>query len=265
MAGPFDSAADEIDARGAIYDRRLAGRLLRFLVPYRREVVLSVVLLAAISLLEVAGPYLTKVAIDTYVMPAPGRGALPPQASRGLLLIAAAYVGVLAAAFGLRYFQSYMMSMVGQRAMRDLRLNIFRHLGTLTPSYYDTRPVGQILTRVTQDVSVLNELFSQGVVAVLGDLFTLFGIVGAMLWLDWRLALVTLTTVPLLFLATAMFRARVRVSYRRVRTRLARINAFLQEHLQGLDVLKFFNAEEQETRKFDQANQDHGAGSWRAR
>jgi len=147
--------------------------------------------------------------------------------------------------------------MVGQRAMRDLRLDIFRHLGTLTPSYYDSRPVGQILTRVTQDVSVLNELFAQGVVAVLGDLFILFGIVGAMLWLDWRLALVTLTTVPLLFLATAVFRARVRVSYRRVRTRLARINAFLQEHLQGLDTLKFFNAEEKETRKFDRANRDH--------
>src|SRR5207249_1992732 len=257
MAGPFDSAADEIDARGAIYDRRLAGRLLRFLVPYRKEVVLSVVLLAAISLLEVAGPYLTKVAIDTYVMPASGRGAFPSEASRGLLLIAVAYVGVLAAAFGLRYFQSYMMSMVGQRAMRDLRLDIFRHLGTLTPSYYDTRPVGQILTRVTQDVSVLNELFSQGVVAVLGDLFILFGIVGAMLWLDWKLALVTLTTVPLLALATAIFRAKVRVSYRRVRSRLARLNGFLQEHLQGLDVLKLFNAERKETRRFDQANEAH--------
>jgi ATP-binding cassette subfamily B protein len=257
MAGPFDSAADEIDARGAIYDRRLAGRLLRFLAPYKKEVVLSIALLAAISLLEVAGPYLTKVAIDTYVKPASGHGVLPAEASRGLLLIALAYIGVLAAAFGLRYVQSYMMSMVGQRAMRDLRLNIFRHLGTLTPSYFDTRPVGQILTRVTQDVTVLNELFSQGVVAVLGDLFILFGIIGAMLWLDWRLALVTLTTVPLLAIATAVFRAKVRVSYRRVRSRLARINAFLQEHLQGLDTLKFFNAEERETRKFGKANEDH--------
>ena len=256
MAGPFDSAADEVDARGAIYDRRLAGRLLRFLAPYKKEVVLSIILLAAISLLEVAGPYLTKVAIDTYVRPASGHGALPAAASRGLLAIAAAYVGVLAAAFALRYVQSYMMSMVGQRAMRDLRLAIFRHLCTLTPSYYDTRPVGRILTRVTQDVSVLNELFAQGVVAVLGDLFTLFGIVGAMLWLDWRLALVTLTTVPLLAIATAIFRAKVRVSYRLVRTRLARINAFLQEHLQGLDILKFFNAEERETGKFDKANKD---------
>ena len=257
MAGPFDSAADEVDSRGAIYDRRLAGRLLGFLAPYKREVVLSVVLLAAISLLEVAGPYLTKVAIDTYVKPASGHGALPAEASRGLLLIAAAYIGVLAAAFGLRFIQSYMMSMVGQRAMRDLRLAIFQHLGTLTPSYYDTRPVGQILTRVTQDVAVLNELFAQGVVAVLGDLFILFGIVGAMLLLDWKLALVTLTTVPLLILATAVFRAKVRVSYRRVRSRLARINGFLQEHLQGLDVLKLFNAEEKETRRFDRANEEH--------
>jgi len=257
MAGPFDSVADEIDARGAIYDRRLTARLLRFLAPYKKEVALSVVLLGAISLLEVAGPYLTKVAIDTYVEPASGHGVLPAEASRGLLMIAVVYVAVLAVAFALRYIQSYMMSMVGQRAMRDLRLKIFRHLGTLTPSYYDSRPVGQILTRVTQDVSVLNELFAQGVVAVLGDLFILFGIMGAMLWLDWRLALVTLTTVPLLMIATAVFRAKVRVSYRRVRTRLARINAFLQEHLQGLDVLKFFNAEEKETRKFDKANEDH--------
>jgi ATP-binding cassette subfamily B protein len=257
MAGPFDSAADEVDARGAIYDRRLAARLLRFLAPYRKEVVLSVCLLAAISMLEIAGPYLTKVAIDTYVKPSSGRGALPADAFQGLLWIAIGYVGVLTVAFALRYVQSYVMSMVGQRAMRDLRLTIFRHLTTLTPKYYDARPVGQILTRVTQDVSVLNELFAQGVVAVLGDLFILFGIIGAMLWLDWRLALVTLTTVPLLAIATAIFRAKVRVSYRRVRSRLARLNGFLQEHLQGLDVLKLFQAEAKETRRFDETNLAH--------
>jgi ATP-binding cassette subfamily B protein len=257
MAGPWGSAADDVDAQGAVYDQRLAGRLLRYLKPYRKQVMLSVVLLAAISLLEVAGPYLTKVAIDTYVKPSSGSGALPQEAARGLLVLAAAYVGLLIVGFGLRYLQTYMMSMVGQHAMQDLRLAIFRHLQTLTPSYFDTRPVGRILTRVTQDVSVLNELFAQGVVAVIGDLFMLFAIVGAMLWLDWRLALVTLTTVPLLVVATAIFRAKVRVSYRRVRTRLARINAFLQEHLQGLDVLKFFNAEGKQFRKFDRANSDH--------
>jgi len=257
VPGPFGSASDDIDAQGAIYDRRLAGRLLRYLKPYRKEVTLSVVLLGAISLLEVAGPYLTKVAIDTYVKPTAGAGSIPAEAGRGLLLLAAAYVGILIVSFVLRYVQTFTMGMVGQRAMQDLRLDIFRHLQTLTPSYYDTRPVGRILTRVTQDVAVLNELFAQGVVAVIGDLFMLFGIVGAMLWLNWRLALVTLTTVPLLVVATAIFRAKVRVSYRRVRTRLARINAFLQEHLQGLDVLKFFNAETKQWRKFDRANHDH--------
>ena len=259
MAGPFDSAADdELDSKAAIYDRRLASRLLGFLKPYRKEMAWSVLLLAAISLLEIAGPYLTKVAIDTYVKPAPGHAVVSVADSRrGLGLLSLAFVAVLAAAFGLRYFQTYMMSMVGQRAMRDLRLTIFRHLTTLTPAYYDTRPVGQILTRVTQDVAVLNELFAQGVVAILGDLFILFGIVGAMLWLDWKLALVTLTTVPLLAVATAIFRAKVRVSYRRVRSRLARLNGFLQEHLQGLDVLKLFNAEHKETKAFDRANEAH--------
>ena len=257
MAGPWGSAADEIDAQGTIYDKRLAGRLLRYLKPYRKEVALSVVLLGVISLLEVAGPYLTKVAIDRYVKPTSGAGTLPAEAGHGLLLIAAAYVAVLAAGFVLRYFQTYTMSMVGQRAMQDLRLSIFRHLATLTPSYFDTRPVGRILTRVTQDVSVLNELFAQGVVAVIGDIFMLVGIIAAMLWLNWKLALVTFVTVPLLVLSTAIFRAKVRVSYRRVRTRLARLNGFLQEHLQGLDVLKVFNVEGKETTKFDRTNHDH--------
>ena len=259
MAGPFQSAADdELDSKAAIYDRRLAARLLRFLRPYRKEMAWSVLLLAAISLLEIAGPYLTKVAIDTYVKPPPGHAVLPRAAAlEGLGLLCLTFVVVLGVAFGLRYLQTFMMSMVGQRAMRDLRLEIFRHLTTLTPKYYDTRPVGQILTRVTQDVAVLNELFAQGVVAILGDLFVLFGIVGAMLWLDWKLALVTLTTVPLLAIATAIFRAKVRVSYRRVRSRLARLNGFLQEHLQGLDVLKLFNAERKEIRRFDHANEAH--------
>ena len=259
MAGPWGSEADDIDAQGAIYDKRLAGRLLRYLKPYRREVIVSVILLGVISLLEVAGPYLTKIAIDRYVKPVSGHGQLPADATHGLLLIAAAYVAVLAAGFVLRYFQTYTMSMVGQRAMQDLRLSIFRHLTTLTPSYFDTRPVGRILTRVTQDVSVLNELFAQGVVAVIGDIFMLAGIIGAMLWLNWKLALVTFITVPLLVISTAVFRAKVRVSYRRVRTRLARLNGFLQEHLQGLDVLKVFNTEGKETRKFDQVNHDHYA------
>ncbi len=261
MAGPWGSAADDVEAQGAIYDRRLAKRLLQFLKPYKKEITLSIILLGIISLLEAAGPYLTKMAIDNYVKPTSGGGGLigglGAEATRGLLLIAVAYIGILAFGFVLRYVQSYTMAMVGQRAMQDLRLAIFRHLETMSPSYFDTRPVGRILTRVTQDVAVLNELFAQGVVAVIGDLFMLAAIVFAMFWLNWKLALVTMTTVILLVIATAIFRSKVRVSYRRVRTRLAKLNAFLQEHLQGLDVLKFFNTERKQTRKFDEANRSH--------
>ena len=257
MSGRYSTGVHEEEIGGPVYDQRLASRLLRYLKPYWRQALLAISLLAAISLLEVAGPYLTKIAIDRYVKPTSGVAPLQGEALRGLIVLAGAYVLVLALAFVLRYVQTYTMSMVGQKAMQDLRLSIFRHLTTLTPSYFDTRPVGRILTRVTQDVAVLNELFAQGVVAVIGDLFMLGGIVAAMLLMNWRLALVTLTTVPLLVVATAIFRAKVRVSYRRVRTRLARLNAFLQEHLGGLDVLKVFNVEGKETRRFDEANRSH--------
>jgi len=249
-------SADE-EHVGAVYDHGLAKRLVRYLRPYWKEIVISVVLLLGISLLEVAGPYITKVAIDTYVKPVHGVGPVPSVAVRGLITLSMLYVLVLTVAFALRYWQTYTMSMVGQRAMQDLRLEIFRHVETLTPKYFDNHPVGRILTRVTQDVSVLNELFAQGVVAVIGDVFLLAGIVGAMLWLNWKLALVTFTTVPLLVIATAVFRAKVRVSYRKVRTRLARINAYLQEHLQGVEVVKLFNVEAKEFRGFDRANKDH--------
>ncbi len=253
---PGSPAHDE-EAVGAVYDHGLAKRLVRYLKPYGKEIFLSVGLLLVISLLEVAGPYITKVAIDTYVKPIHGAGPAPSIAIQGLITLSLAYVFVLMVAFALRYWQTYTMSMVGQRAMQDLRLEIFRHVETLTPKYFDTHPVGRILTRVTQDVSVLNELFAQGVVAVIGDIFLLAGIVGAMLFLSWKLALVTFTTVPLLVIATAIFRAKVRVSYRKVRTRLARINAYLQEHLQGVEVVKLFNVEAKEFRGFDRANKDH--------
>ncbi len=257
MSPPWGSPGHDEEAVGAVYDHGLAKRLVRYLKPYSRDIFLSVGLLLAISLLEVAGPYITKIAIDTYVKPIRGVGPVPAIAIQGLITLSLAYVFVLIVAFALRYWQTYTMSMVGQKAMQDLRLEIFRHVETLTPTYFDTHPVGRILTRVTQDVSVLNELFAQGVVAVIGDIFLLAGIVGAMLFMNWKLALVTFTTVPLLVIATAIFRAKVRVSYRKVRTRLARINAYLQEHLQGVEVVKLFNVEAKEFRGFDRANKDH--------
>ena len=256
MAAPWEAFGHEEEKVGAVYDHGLAKRLVRYLKPYRKEIFISVVLLFAISLLEVAGPYITKIAIDKFVRPLHG-GAVPDVAVRGLITLSILYVFVLIVAFALRYWQTYTMSMVGQRAMQDLRLEIFKHVQTLTPGFFDTRPVGRILTRVTQDVSTLNELFAQGVVAVIGDIFLLAGIIGAMLFMNWKLALVVFTTVPLLVLATAIFRAKVRVSYRKVRTRLARINAYLQEHLQGVEVVKLFNVETKEFRGFDRANKDH--------
>ena len=257
MSGPWESAVHDEETVGAVYDHGLAKRLVRYLRPYRKEIFISVALLLAISLLEVAGPYITKIAIDTYVRPLHGASPVAEVAVRGLIVLSLLYVGVLIVAFALRYWQTYTMSMVGQRAMQDLRLEIFRHVETLTPNYFDTRPVGRILTRVTQDVTVLNELFAQGVVAVIGDIFLLAGIIGAMLLMNWKLALITFMTIPLLVIATGVFRAKVRVSYRRVRTRLARINAYLQEHLQGVEVVKLFNVEAKEFRGFDRANKDH--------
>ncbi|TMQ52352.1 MAG: ABC transporter ATP-binding protein [Candidatus Eisenbacteria bacterium] len=257
MSAPWEAYGHDEEKVGAVYDHGLAKRLIRYLKPYRKEILISVVLLAAISLLEVAGPYITKVAIDTYVRPLHGVGPVPAVAIRGLIVLSLAYMGILIVAFALRYWQTYTMSMVGQRAMQDLRLEIFKHVETLTPTYFDTRPVGRILTRVTQDVSALSELFAQGVVAVIGDIFLLAGIIGAMLWMNWKLALVVFTTIPLLVLATGIFRAKVRVSYRRVRTRLACINAYTQEHLQGMEVVKLFNVEAKEFRGFDRANKDH--------
>jgi len=256
VAAPWEPFGHEEEKVGTVYDHGLAKRLVRYLKPYRKEIFISVLLLFAISLLEVAGPYITKVAIDKFVRPIHG-GAIPEVAVRGLITLSILYVFVLIVAFALRYWQTYTMSMVGQRAMQDLRLEIFKHVQTLTPGFFDTRPVGRILTRVTQDVSTLNELFAQGVVAVIGDIFLLAGIIGAMLFMNWKLALVVFTTVPLLVLATAIFRAKVRVSYRKVRTRLARINAYLQEHLQGVEVVKLFNVEAKEFRGFDRANKDH--------
>ncbi len=257
MSAPWEPFGHEEEKVGAVYDHGLAKRLIRYLKPYWKEIILSVGMLLAISLLEVAGPYITKVAIDNYVRPLHGAGPVPEVAIRGLITLSILYVIVLIVAFGIRYWQTYTMSMVGQRAMQDLRFEIFRHVQTLTPGFFDTRPVGRILTRVTQDVSTLNELFAQGVVAVIGDIFLLAGIVGAMLLMNWKLALVVFATVPLLAIATAIFRAKVRVSYRKVRTRLARINAYLQEHLQGVEVVKLFNVEAKEFRGFDRANKDH--------
>ncbi|HEY7700371.1 MAG TPA: ABC transporter transmembrane domain-containing protein, partial [Vicinamibacteria bacterium] len=234
------TAFHEEEALGKIYDRRLMRRLLAYLGPYKLTVVFSFLLVIAASALKLVGPYLTKVAIDDYIT----RGDL-----KGLDYVALLYVLALVLQFAISFFQVYLMNMAGQRVMSDMRREIFTHLQRLQPAFFDKNPVGRLVTRVTTDVDALNELFTSGVVTIFGDIFMLLGIMVVLVYLDWRLALVTFTVLPALFAVTMMFKRRVREVYRKVRTRVAMLNAFIQENIVGMQVVQLFRQEE---RKFDQ-------------
>jgi ATP-binding cassette, subfamily B, multidrug efflux pump len=242
------AAHHEEEALGKAYDARLMGRLLRYLRPYRGRVALAIGLLLLGALVELVGPYLIKVALDT---------ALPEQDTRLLALLAAMFLGALLLAFALEAAQTLVTTWLGQNVMFDLREEIFAHLQRLGLPYYDRNPVGRLMTRVTSDVEALNELFSAGVVAVFGDLFALFFILGALFLLDARLALVTMAVMPPIFLVAGVFRRRIREAYRDIRVRLARINAFLQERISGVAVLQLFGQETRTEQKFDAINDDY--------
>jgi ATP-binding cassette subfamily B protein len=230
------------------YDWSLLWRLLGYLRPYRLAVLSAFLLIVLMALLDLAGPYFTKLAIDRYI--ASGD-------AQGLLRIAVLYAVVLLAAFVVRFAQVYVLQMTGQKVMRDMRMQIFGHLHGLHLGYFDRNPVGRLMTRVTTDVDALNELFTSGVVTVFGDLFTLLGIMGVMLWLNWQLALVTFAVIPLFFAVTAWFRRGARWSFREVRRWVARINAFLQESLTGMAVVQLFRREEKSGAAFDRINRSH--------
>ena len=238
----------EEEVLGKAYDSRLARRLLSYLRPYRWIVAISVLLLLLISGLQLVGPLLTEIAIDEHI---------PNGDLDGLNRIALIFLGVLVVQFLLSFAQTYLMNWTGQRIMHDLRLQIFSHIQTLHVGYFDKNPVGRIITRITTDVDVLNELFTAGVVSIFGDIFLLAGIVGVMLWLDWKLALVCFSVLPLLVLTTAIFKLKVRGSYRWVRTCIARINAFLQENITGMSVVQLFVQEERKYNEFEERNRDH--------
>ena len=233
---------------GKAYDSRLMRRLITYLRPYKKFVAFAFLLIVFESALETVFPLLTKVAIDTYI--AAGNMS-------GLALVAAGYLGCLMVKFVAESLQSYTLSNTGQKIMYDMRMQVFRHLHTLSPSFYDKNPVGRLITRVVTDVDVLNELFSAGIVSIFGDIFTLLGITIAILLLDWRLGLVTLSVVPLIGLATVIFRRKARDSYRRVRIAIAKINAFLQEHMTGMAVVQLHNREKKSFAKFDSINREH--------
>lgn len=258
------SAYHEEEVLGKAYDARLMKRLLRYLRPYRWAVVAAIALIITHSLLQLAAPYLTKVAVDRYLVEtrlAAGRSVLdsylPADRWAGLNVVAALFLLTLLIGWGLEFLQTIVMQLTGQKVMYDLRMEIFRHLQRLPLSFYDKNPVGRLLTRVTTDADVLNEMFTSGVVAIFGDIFTLVGIVLVMLQLDWKLSLVTFAVLPFIFIATMIFRRVVRDSYRRIRVAIARINAFLQEHLTGMSVIQLLNRERRAAAEFDRINETH--------
>jgi ATP-binding cassette subfamily B multidrug efflux pump len=257
--------SQEEEVLGKAYDSRLMARLLKYLRPYRWQVAIALASIVLKSFADVLGPYLTKVAIDRYLAPkgvatATSSGIwswLSPHAVTGIAQIAAIYVGLLVFSFLLEFLQTYFMQWTGQRVMFDLRRQIFRHLQRLHVAFFDKNPVGRLVTRVTTDVDALNEMFTSGVVSIFEDLFVLFGILGVMLCMNWKLALITFAVLPFIVVATKIFRDRVRDSYRRIRVAIARINSYLSEHISGMVVLQLFNRERKAYTRFSEINRSH--------
>ena len=230
------------------YDRALLRRLLVRLRPYRWQAVLAVLLLLVSAGLALVGPVLTQRMLDVAV----------PRRDAGLLVtLAAIALGVLALEFVLEYAQALLTTLIGQRVMRDLRLEIFAHLQRLSIAYFDRNPVGRLMTRVTSDVETLNELFSSGVVTVFGDLFTLGAILALMFWTDWRLALVACAVIPLMWFLARIFRRRVREAFGDIRVKVARMNSYLQERLTGMRVVQLFGRERATAAEFAEVNREH--------
>jgi ATP-binding cassette subfamily B protein len=254
--------AQEEEVLGKAYDSRLMRRLLTYLRPYRWQVTLALVSIILKAFADVLGPYLVKVAIDRYLAPVGGSTAglwhwLSPRALTGVAQISAIYVSLLVFSFLLEFLQTYFMQWTGQKVMFDLRSQIFRHLQRMHVAFYDHNPVGRLVTRVTTDVDALNEMFTSGVVSIFEDLFVLTGILGVMLCMNWKLAMITFAVLPFIVVATKIFRDKVRDSYRRIRTAIARINANLSENINGMVVLQLFNRERKAYNRFEEINRSH--------
>ncbi|HEX9367880.1 MAG TPA: ABC transporter ATP-binding protein [Vicinamibacterales bacterium] len=240
------------DIVGKAYDARLMRRLLGYLRPYRVQAALALGAIIASSMLQLAQPYLMKLAIDRYI---------PSRDVAGVDRIALWYLGILAGSFCLEFTQTWLLQTTGQRIMFDMRLQIYRYLQRLDLRFYDRNPVGRLMTRVTTDVDVINDLFTSGVVSIFGDVFTLAGIMIVMLSMNWRLALVAFAVLPLIVLVTQWFRRHVRESYRTVRRLIARINAYLQEHITGMATVQLFRREARVYARFERINEEHRAAN----
>ena len=236
------------DVIGKAYDARLMRRLLTYLRPHMASVAVAALAILVASLVDLAQPWLTQVAIDRYIVT--GDFA-------GLSRLSILFVALLVVAFAADYGQTFVLQTVGQRIMRTIRLEVYAHLQRLDVRFYDRHPVGRLMTRVTTDVDALNELFTSGVVTVVGDVIVLVGIMVAMLAMNWRLALVAFVVLPLIGWAAQWFRKNVRESYRQVRGLIARLNAFLQEHLTGMATVQLFGQEARVHARFAGINREH--------
>lgn len=242
------SGFQEDEIQGKIYDHRLARRILRYLAPYRWAVLFSVLLLVVTASFRLVGPLLTEIAIDEHIK---------NRDFESLTQIAVLYLVILIIQFVTGFAQTYLTNWTGQKIMYDLRVEIFSHVQKLHLAFFDRNPVGRLITRITTDVDVLNELFTSGVVSIFGDLVSLVGIVAIMLWLDWKLALICFSVIPFLFVATMVFKRKVRGAYRTVRTAISRINSFLQENITGMSVVQIFVQEDRKFGEFDERNREH--------
>jgi ATP-binding cassette subfamily B protein len=238
----------EEEVLGKAYDARLMRRLLHYLRPYRWHVALGIVLSLAVSASEAIRPYFTKIAVDVDVA---------NRDPHGLLMTVGLFFGVLVLRGIIQYFSAYLTQWIGQRTIFDLRMQVFEHLQQLSLKFYDRNPIGRLITRVTNDIEVLNEMFSSGIVMVFTDIFTIIGILSFMFTMNWQLALVSLSVLPLLFYGTFLFRRKAREAYREVRLQIARINAFMQEHITGMVVDQIFNREQRSYEKFVKINAAH--------
>jgi len=244
---PVDTYHDE-EVIGKAYDARLVKRLFQYVRPYRSLLYLAIVISLFVSGMELALPYIIKVTIDVHI----ARGNMA-----GVMRMSILYLALLLGMFGFEYGMVYILNVLGQRAMRDLRMQIFDHVQSLSLSFFDKNPVGRLVTRITNDVEVLNELCASGVVTVFGDLFLLLGIMLLMLVVNWRLALIVFVTLPLLVAAAERFRIRIRGVYRKIRISLARLNTFLQESLSGMRTIQVYNQQAKSFAGFKGMNDEY--------
>ncbi len=229
-------------------DKKIILRLFRYIKPYKLLLIFTIFLLLLTAGLQMAGPFLIKIAIDNYIMP----GEL-----KGLLYIAVLYVLVILFEFAIRYFQGYYTEYIGQKVMYDMRMDIFSHINKMPMSFFDKNPVGRIMTRVTTDVQTLNEMLSSGIITIFGDVFMILGIMIVMLSLNWELSLVTFSVLILLAIATFIFRSKVRIAFRIIRAKISNINSFLQEAISGINTIKLFNRQKENNEEFKYLNRGY--------